>query len=96
MRPNRTTDKIADLFSCIEQMLRAIYTHTREIYVEVMKRRVLYHIPTYGEDEVLKVISIQKKIGGFVIELERAPPPVISPCISPPSVSESSARVLLE
>lgn len=56
-------------------MLRSIYTHTREIYVEVMKKRILYHIPTYGEEEVLKVVSIQKKIGGFILELERKPPP---------------------
>ena len=54
-------------------MFRSIYTHTREIYVEVMKKRILYHIPTYGEGEVLKVISIERKLNGFVIELERKP-----------------------
>jgi hypothetical protein len=38
-----------------------------------MKKRILYHIPTYGEGEVLKVISIERKLNGFVIELERKP-----------------------
>lgn len=55
-------------------MFRSIYTHTRDIYVEVMKHKIRYHIPTYGEQEVLKILSIQKKSDGFIIELERTPP----------------------
>jgi hypothetical protein len=65
-------------FSSISTMLRTIYTHTRNIYVEVMKTRIIYHIPTYGEDEIMKILSLQRKEGGFVIELERKPlPPVL-------------------
>jgi hypothetical protein len=60
-------------------MLRAIYTHSRDIYVEVMKRSVKYHIPTYGDGEVLKVISIEKKPGGFVLELQREPKQTVDP-----------------
>lgn len=56
-------------------MFRSIYTHTRDIYVEVMKKRIRYHIPTYGEGEVLKVLSIQRKPDGFILELERNPTP---------------------
>lgn len=59
-------------------MFRSIYTHTRDIYVEIMKHKIRYHIPTYGEQEVLKILSIQKKSDGFIIELERTPPPIIN------------------
>jgi len=54
-------------------MIRPIYTHSREIFVEIMKSRIKYHIPTYGDGEVLKVLSLQKNHGGFILELERQP-----------------------
>ena len=54
-------------------MLRPIYTHTRDIYVEIMKSRVFYHIPSYEDDVVLKMLSLQKRVGGFILELERKP-----------------------
>jgi len=38
-----------------------------------MKSRIKYHIPTYGDGEVLKVLSLQKNHGGFILELERQP-----------------------
>lgn len=51
--------------------LRTLYTHSRDVLVEVGKNSVKYNIPIYNDSITGKLLNVHKNHSYLVIEMER-------------------------
>jgi len=63
----------------IVELVKMLYSHNRNINVNVFKHHIVYSIPTYGEHATAKVVDVKlNAVGDVILTVQRKDPGAVN------------------